>query len=153
MLGRFKMTVQECRDEYEAFMNEVFPKQSGFKNAFNMLVHSGKWDDEVLEKVIKRLVKKRLGQDGDKVLLKDPSEPNPACKVFVTATKSVGANNSGPALFCSYDNPVELKSYENIKLWQAARATSASPTYFKPMTIGDGTFVDGGLQANNPLGW
>jgi hypothetical protein len=40
-----------------------------------------------------------------------------------------------------------------IKLWEAARATSAAPMYFAPMKIKDQTFVDGGLQANNPLGW
>jgi patatin-like phospholipase/acyl hydrolase len=40
-----------------------------------------------------------------------------------------------------------------IKLWEAARATSAAPLYFAPMKIKDQSFVDGGLQANNPLGW
>ena len=25
--------------------------------------------------------------------------------------------------------------------------------YFKPLTVNGRTFVDGGLQANNPLGW
>lgn len=40
-----------------------------------------------------------------------------------------------------------------IKLWEAARATSAAPTYFTPMKVKEHTFVDGGLQANNPLGW
>ncbi|KAK5658996.1 hypothetical protein OQA88_1082 [Cercophora sp. LCS_1] len=153
MLGRLKMDVQECIDEYKKVMNEVFPKQSGLRNVINMVLHNGKWDERVLEKVIKRLVKEKLGQDGDAVLLKDPDYPNPKCKVFVTATKSDAANNQGPALFRSYKNQVEKPSHPDIKLWQAARATSAAPTYFKPMTIDGDTFVDGGLQANNPLGW
>jgi patatin-like phospholipase/acyl hydrolase len=41
----------------------------------------------------------------------------------------------------------------NMKLWQAARATSAAPAYFKPLQVNGYTLVDGGLGANNPLGW
>ena len=37
-------------------------------------------------------------------------------------------------------------------LWKIGRATSAAPTYFEAMEIGDETFKDGGLkQANNPV--
>ena len=41
----------------------------------------------------------------------------------------------------------------NIKIWEAARATSAAPFYFKPATVDGVSLLDGGLQANNPLGW
>lgn len=34
---------------------------------------------------------------------------------------------------------------------QAALATSAATTFFDPVTIGDRTFVDGALGANNPI--
>jgi hypothetical protein len=33
---------------------------------------------------------------------------------------------------------------------EALRATSAAPTYFKPLILGNQTFVDGGIVANNP---
>jgi len=72
---------------------------------------------------------------------------------FVMATKQTGANNSAPVFLRSYKNPLEMSELPNIKIWEAARATSAAPTYFTPMTVGNTTFVDGGLQANNPLGW
>ena len=44
----------------------------------------------------------------------------------------------------------------NCEIWEAARATSAAPTFFKKMTIkirGGTTlhFVDGGLKCNNPV--
>lgn len=70
------------------------------------------------------------------------------------ATKKTGANNSAPAMFRSYKNPNEMSEFPGIKLWQAARATSAAPSYFVPLKIDDThEFLDGGLQANNPLGW
>lgn len=35
-------------------------------------------------------------------------------------------------------------------LWEAALATSAAPTYFPPVKIGERTLIDGGVFANNP---
>ena len=35
-------------------------------------------------------------------------------------------------------------------LWQAARCSSAAPTYFKSFVVGKEVFVDGGLLNNNP---
>lgn len=36
------------------------------------------------------------------------------------------------------------------EIWKVARATSAAPTYFKPMKIDDDEYLDGGFGANNP---
>jgi len=53
-----------------------------------------------------------------------------------------------PVLFRTY------KSHEphlNCKIWEAARATSATPAFFKPIEIGRAQpFIDGGLGLNNP---
>jgi hypothetical protein len=38
----------------------------------------------------------------------------------------------------------------NIPIWEAARATTAAPTYFDTVQIGNWRFGDGGLGANNP---
>jgi len=39
----------------------------------------------------------------------------------------------------------------DCKIWEAARATSAAPTFFKRIEIGRGQpFIDGGLRRNNP---
>jgi len=65
-----------------------------------------------------------------------------------------------PYLFRSY--PVQSRSNgvyspinssreaDNIPIWQVARATSAAPTYFKPMRIRGKDYIDGGLLNNNP---
>jgi patatin-like phospholipase/acyl hydrolase len=72
---------------------------------------------------------------------------------FVTAVKTKGSNTLAPVLLRSYSNPEQMPEFPGVKLWEAARATSAAPTYFKPLVINGETLVDGGVQANNPLGW
>ena len=54
-----------------------------------------------------------------------------------------------PALFRTYqsrETPIECT------IWEAARATSAAPTFFKRIEIGRGKqpFIDGGVGRNNP---
>lgn len=56
-------------------------------------------------------------------------------------------------LFRSYSVPGY--SYTTCEIWEAARATSAAPVIFKPISIsgpGEGTkeFIDAGLRCNNP---
>src|SRR6266568_3989190 len=52
--------------------------------------------------------------------------------------------------------PVLLRTYQShqthldCKIWEAARATSAAPTFFKRIEIGNKQLVDGGLGCNNP---
>lgn len=72
---------------------------------------------------------------------------------FVVATRRDAVNNRSPVFLRSYKHPHESHGLRNVKVWQAARATSAAPTYFSSMKLGDYELVDGGLSANNPLGW
>lgn len=68
-------------------------------------------------------------------------------------------NNSGPVYLRSYTRKEIF--LPDIKIWEAARATSAAPMYFDPMKVTDTSkegkpvyeLIDGGLGANNPLGW
>lgn len=56
-------------------------------------------------------------------------------------------------LFRSY-RTFSAGEYAEMTIWQAARATSAAPTYFKRLMIGppeaQEEFLDGGLGSNNP---
>ena len=52
---------------------------------------------------------------------------------------------------------VRMQSYNNrtvfafpALIWEAARATSAAPTFFKPIMIDDVKYGDGGMGWNNP---
>ena len=73
---------------------------------------------------------------------------------FVCATGASDITHpSGPTLFRTYD-VAKNKEY-NCCIWEAGRATSAAPTFFKRITIGpQGSgveYMDAGLGCNNPV--
>ncbi|KAK2040791.1 patatin-like phospholipase [Colletotrichum somersetense] len=138
------------------FISSPFMKAAGaLESGTRAYLTGGKWEASELEKVIKELIDKRLperdgGADGIPLWDKDT---NTGCKVFVTAVNMEEGNVRSPVLLRSYENPQEKSVLPDIKIWEAARATSAAPTYLAPLKVGEYHFVDGGLQANNPLGW
>ena len=72
---------------------------------------------------------------------------------FVLALASV--NVEKPHLLRTYE-PQYQRSI-NCPVWQAARATTAASTIFKPISIDVGQgiktdFIDAGLHSNNPMG-
>jgi len=57
-------------------------------------------------------------------------------------------NANIPVLFRTYPS---RETHLGCKVWEAARATSAVPTFFKRLEIGNKQpFIDGGLGHNNP---
>ena len=57
-------------------------------------------------------------------------------------------NANIPILFRTYQS---RETHSNCKIWEAARATSATPTFFERIEIGrKQPFIDGGLGRNNP---
>ena len=101
---------------------------------------------------MKELIKQRLG-DKDHGMSAKPTPPNTPmqCHTFVVA-QMAGNVTAPPTLFRSYN--AEGVSRSKCTIWEAARATSAAPSFFKPMTIENPpppiTYVDGGLGYNNP---
>ncbi|KAK2028034.1 patatin-like phospholipase [Colletotrichum zoysiae] len=114
----------------------------------------GKWQAHELERAIEALIERNLPKS-PKGATEIPlvSKNENSCKVFVTAGCMGKKSSRPPVLLRSYKNAHEKSELPEIKLWEAARATSAAPTYFKPLTVDGHQFVDGGLKSNNPLGW
>ncbi|KAA8543239.1 hypothetical protein F0562_021266 [Nyssa sinensis] len=100
---------------------------------------SGKSIDKVLEEAFRR-------EDGKVLTLKD------TCKPLLVPCFDL--NSSAPFVFSRADAS-ESPSYD-FELWKVCRATSATPSMFKPfkLTSVDGKTsclaVDGGLVMNNP---
>jgi predicted acylesterase/phospholipase RssA len=70
---------------------------------------------------------------------------------FIVATKALHADGP-PTLFRSYQ--CQGHNASKCAIWEAGRATSAAPIFFKPIKIEiprpGATFVDGGVTHNNP---
>ena len=68
---------------------------------------------------------------------------------FVPAMSSLNMNAKIPRLFRTYRAPKHISP--NCTIWEAVRATCASPTFFKHMVIDGESYVDGGMGCNNPV--
>lgn len=77
MLGRFKMSIAECLTKYKELMNTVFPPDTWKK--LNLLRKGAMYDATTLERVIKNLVKEKLGFE-DAPLMDEQSEKD-TCKM------------------------------------------------------------------------
>ncbi|KAG5633852.1 hypothetical protein H0H81_004807 [Sphagnurus paluster] len=142
MLGRLGMSVDEAVKAYIDFAGAVFSKKKWF-------FKDGTFKASVLERAIKEIVGRHC--DGDPEARMKVDRPSTKCKAFVCAMP--GANLGAPRIFRSYDVK-ENQSY-NCTIWEAARATSAAPTFFKRIEVGEEglkePFVDAGLGCNNPV--
>jgi len=111
-----------------------------------------RFDFNTLETKVKKLIEQRLGDENHGISAKPkPPKPPIQCRTFVVAQMASNVT-APPTILRSYN--VEGVSRSKCAIWEAARATSATPSFFKPMTINNPpppiTYVDGGLGYNNP---
>ena len=62
---------------------------------------------------------------------------------------ALNMNAKIPRLFRTYEAP--KYTTPNCTIWEAVRATSASPNFFKRIVIDGEPYVDGGMGCNNPV--
>ncbi|KAL8734464.1 MAG: hypothetical protein Q9181_003167 [Wetmoreana brouardii] len=142
MLGRLQMTTKDALQTYNKLAGSVFCKGNR-KYSYQ----DGAFKATTLEKEVQDLVAaKKLGES----MLREDGDAGSA-KTFVCAVPA--ANMAYPRIFRSY--PIRENASTNCKIWEAARATTAAPTFFKRITIVDDggaqeDFLDGGLRFNNP---
>lgn len=107
-----------------------------------------RFDYNILETAIKSIVRTELEDENASM---ENIHAEVQCPTFVVATPALNADGP-PTLFRSY----KCRGYNPDKctIWEAGRATSAAPTFFKPVRIRipppGRIFVDGGLAHNNP---
>jgi patatin-like phospholipase/acyl hydrolase len=70
---------------------------------------------------------------------------------FVLTVDSKNLNNKLATHMRTYQNPRVAQSCSEHKIWQAARATTAAPTYFPRMELDGCEYIDGGVGYNNPI--
>jgi hypothetical protein len=138
-------TVDECIKAYINLCNEVFKVD-------NILLDSegDPFDYKKLEATVKILIREKCDSNEDCPM---DSIPSSGCRTFVVA-KTEDDINALPTVFRTYSGK-GLRS-SSCALWEAARATTATPGFFEPIRIrnlSNGTaiaYVGGGLGSNNP---
>lgn len=141
MLGRLRMSTEEALREYDECAEQIFSKQN--KKKWNL---SQKFRATPLKTVIEQIVEKRgLGE-----LMRDPTCPEKGKAFVCVMPASCIGEPKHVRTFPGGDN-----WDEDIKIWEAARATTAASTYFKPQKLGTGVnmdlYIDAALGVNNPV--
>ena len=147
---------------YASFSQEVFSEKK------STILKGFAFDATKLENAVKGIAKKYL-QDPDASMI-DSIPGKEKCKTFVTPLSKVQMLSlliSDLSFVCAclprrLDTPRLFRTYatdddlfeSQVKIWEAARATSAAPRFFPPIQIGPKNlqeeFVDGALGYNNP---
>ncbi|KAI1172576.1 acyl transferase/acyl hydrolase/lysophospholipase [Nemania sp. FL0916] len=158
MLGRLRMTVDECIRAYSKVAQIAFTSK---RTTFLPAAPEGAYSARALESAIKQTVReycvepqcveqRRQGSSTvdscphEGALFRDPSCTKTA---ILTITK---VNVDGlPTLLRTYDMS---EKYQGCTIWQVARATSAATTFFKSIKLGRDNveFIDAGFGYNNP---
>ncbi|KAH6711738.1 phospholipase, patatin family protein [Leptodontidium sp. MPI-SDFR-AT-0119] len=142
MLGRLEMDVDECIAAYSDLAAAVF----GEKLCRVPVTIKGnikpRFDSAKLEEAIRKVVAQKGVLDTE--LLNDGKERG--CRTFVC---TADRDTKDIIRLRSYSLPEEPDIRATI--CQAALATSAATTFFESVRIGNRTFADGALGANNPV--
>ena len=142
MLGRLQMTTEEALKAYNSIASAIFSKKNR-----KALYKDGAFKATTLERKIQEVVStKQLGNR-----MAEQSDNISHGRAFVCAIPA--ADMAHPRLFRTYQ--VRENASANCMIWEAARATTAAPTFFKCIAIGEEgrtkeEFLDGGLRYNNP---
>ncbi|KAL9100922.1 MAG: hypothetical protein Q9163_003758 [Psora crenata] len=159
MLGTLRMDIETCIDEYLKLAPEIFPlegliQQSIAGKLFKTVFGRERFEAKPIELAIKGLLKKYLGErstEGEETLFGFESSKlneEQSCKVFVCVTSQ---KLGKPFRFRNYNSLWDV--LDDCPIWQACRATTAAPTFFPPVEIGNPptAYVDGGIGYNNPI--
>ncbi|KAK0432598.1 acyl transferase/acyl hydrolase/lysophospholipase [Armillaria borealis] len=145
MLGRLKMSTEEALQSYNKISSTVFSAEN--RKPF---YRDGKFKSTTLKKEIQNVVRQARYSNDQKLLDPDAGQ-NSKGNVFVCSMTRI--NLHSPQCFRTCQGLPNQGP--DCKIWEAACATAAAPTFFKAIKIaGPGGFspdyVDAGLGFNNP---
>ncbi|KAF5268040.1 hypothetical protein FOXYS1_1072 [Fusarium oxysporum] len=151
MLGRLRMDVDTCIEKYGELSSRVFqPKRAGVNflgKLKDFAKAEGKYRSARLEQEIKNMVEEVEGDAQSRLL---QIGPDPECRVFVCAFTN---DLNVPVRLRSYSTADSVDSLAGSRcaIWEAARATSATATFFDRIQVGRQYYVDGATGYNNPV--
>ncbi|KAI0269329.1 acyl transferase/acyl hydrolase/lysophospholipase [Gloeopeniophorella convolvens] len=143
MLGRLRMTIDEAIQSYAKLAQDVFSEVKRGR--------SERFKAHKLEHFIKEMVRIHTG-DANSRMMDSGDSAGRVCRTFVCAMSAHNLNGTIPTIFRTYTAP--KNQTVDCMIWEAARATSASPALFKSIQIGlhgvEETFIGGSVGCNNP---
>lgn len=146
MLGRLRMSVDDCIFAYTKLAGDVFQRQHQHSYFWSRSADAPRYKAHNLESAIKRLVGDVCGDDNSPLV----DKRNNATRTAVVATRKLNVDSTAQ-LFRSYTDGGEIGNADDCKIWEAARATTAVSGIFKPITINSVPYIDGTRGPfNNP---
>ncbi|KAL3285998.1 hypothetical protein HHI36_000513 [Cryptolaemus montrouzieri] len=143
-IGIHKKSLDEIGKVYLDISNEVF-KQSSLWGTGNLVWTQSYYSTPLWEKNLKHYL-------GDARLIETSRDP--LCPKLCVVSAIVNQSHLSAYLFRNYSLPWKVRSQysggSNYKVWEAARASAAAPTYFEEFKLGDLIHQDGGILVNNP---
>jgi patatin-like phospholipase/acyl hydrolase len=149
-------TVEDCIYHFTDLCEKAFTRRVGMNiPGMSMIVeslHQSKYETAPLQQALQQAF------SAEEYLFGGPRVTNHRTKVAVTATNSgsvsILANynrNCVHKVPYTFQRPEKLAS--ELKIWEAARATSAAPRIFKPFSheASKQVYVDGAVYHNNPI--
>jgi predicted acylesterase/phospholipase RssA len=160
-LGANGWTVQKCILHFESLCREAFTRRGlAIPGIEWIAANFSRYETKPIEQVLKVVFGEHNLFAGPKVDMDDPRVTHRLTKVAVTTTTTAGT----AAVLANYNRmeaeekpPYQFHRSEKpsveIKTWQAARATSAAPTMFKPFAHDPSgqVYQDGALWYNCPI--
>ncbi|KAE8444662.1 hypothetical protein EG329_014318 [Mollisiaceae sp. DMI_Dod_QoI] len=158
-IGAKHWSVRESIDKFTALCDQAFtPREFDDVQGINKIVtlrHGSRFKTKPLHRGLNTAF-------GEQYLFGGEQESDTAymTKVAVTSTSGTGQNgliitNYGrqDERQLTYRVEFSLGSRPGLKVWQAAAATSAAPSFFKPFKHprADRSYMDGALYYNNPI--
>ncbi|TVY90325.1 Kinesin light chain, partial [Lachnellula willkommii] len=146
LLGRLRLSVPAAIDKYRTLAKDVFSDKK-------FRLQDGMFKASNLERAIKEIVESTLGTGrANERMFEEGSGEVKSCKTFVCAMPPVHVSHK-PRLFRTWK--ADRNPGLDAHIWEAGRATSAAPPFFKRIKIGppglEEEFVDGALGCNNPI--
>jgi predicted acylesterase/phospholipase RssA len=163
MLGRLRMDVRSCTNAYRRLSRDIFkktvwsfPGKQWWDAYWDKPWFSGRKLEEATQNLLVEYltVQQKNNLEVGGISPRDaplrptgPQDDANTCRTFVCA---LPGGERQCHRFRSYMPYLNL-SGTDCKIWEAARATSAAPLYFPPMSIGEIVYFDGGMASNNPI--
>ena len=166
MLGRLRMDIQDSILASDAVFKEVFHRKRWFHSRSPLFWPRAKFDHLILEQMIQKVVRchapRIQGFPGSSCFASDENQ----CRTVVVAFQK-HEHFEIPYLFRTYKNihgSADLPSRKlrlnqgldrnlglahHVPIWQVARATTATPTFFQPVIIDCLEYTGAGFGMNN----